>query len=62
MKGIEDMRFSANADRDGKFVGRVEEFPDLKTRPMANRLDALDEIINKTRERLRDIAEAKAGM
>lgn len=55
MRGIEDMWFEAEPQRDGRYVGRVREFPKLRTKPYANRLDALDEIIRLTSEEIREI-------
>lgn len=58
MRGIEDMQFYADA-KDGKFVGRVREFSDLRTRPQHKRLDAIDEIITLTSNRIREIDERR---
>jgi hypothetical protein len=58
VKSIADMGFSAEANRSGKFVGRVVEFPDLHTGAKSSRLDALDEIIALTAERISDICES----
>jgi hypothetical protein len=55
MRSIEDMRFSAEATRNGSFIGRVYEFPQLRTSPKRSRLDAIDEIITLTVERIREI-------
>lgn len=57
MRGIEDMQFAAEPQRDGRFVGRVREFPKLRTQPYKSRLDALDEIIRLTSEEIREIHE-----
>jgi hypothetical protein len=59
VRGIEDMQFATVRTRDDKFVGKVREFPDLKTRPQAKRLDAIDEIVRLTSERIREIHEAQ---
>jgi hypothetical protein len=59
MRAIEDMRFSVDTTRDGKFVGRVYEFPDLRTKPKAKRLDAIDEIIALTSTRLAEIHQSR---
>lgn len=42
------------------FIGRVHEFPNLRTRPMANALDARTEIITLTRDKLAALADAQA--
>jgi len=55
VKNIEDMQFSCEPDSGGKFVGRVAEFPKLRSKPHTNRLDALDEIIRLAADRLREI-------
>lgn len=55
MKGLGDMEFFTDTTRSGKFVGKVVEFPDLKTGAKAGRLDAIDEIITLTAERIGDI-------
>lgn len=60
MRGIEDMGFTTERTRAGKFIGRVREFADLKTRPKANRLDAVDEIVRLTSERIAEIRERMA--
>lgn len=59
MKGIEEMDFSCEPDRNGKYVGRVAEFPKLHTRPHTKMLDALDEIITLTSEQLREIDSSR---
>jgi hypothetical protein len=60
VKGIEDQNFWAEKTNEGKFVGRVKDFPQLRTRPKHKRLDAVDDIITQTAAKLRDLAEAKA--
>lgn len=57
MRGIEDMWFSTEKNHDGRFIGRVREFPDLRTKPSTSRLDAIDDIIKLTAERIREIHE-----
>jgi hypothetical protein len=61
MKGLGDMEFYTDTTRAGKFVGKVVEFPDLKTGAKASRLDAIDEIITLTAERIGDIHESMRG-
>jgi hypothetical protein len=55
MRSLEDSRFYVETTRDGRYVGRVAEFPRLRTRPHSNRLDAVDEIITTVRDRIREI-------
>jgi hypothetical protein len=59
VRGIEDMRFKAQRTRDGKFVGRVYEFPELRTRPYTKAIDAVDDIIGQTAQRIADIHESQ---
>lgn len=54
MKTIDEMQFYCEA-KSGKYVGRVTEFRDLRSSRKSSRLDALDEIIALTSERLREI-------
>lgn len=58
MKLLEDMEFYTET-KGGKFVGRVREFVDLRTRPMVKRLDAVDGIITLTAERVREIVSSQ---
>lgn len=60
MRGIEDMGFYTETNRSGKFVGRVREFPDVRTKPYEKRLDAVSEIVTLTSERIREIHERMA--
>lgn len=46
---------------DGKFVGRVEQFPRLRTRPLKLALDARDAIITMTRDKLAQLDDATMG-
>ncbi len=57
MRGIEDMQFATEPQRDGRFVGVVREFPKLRTRPYKSRLDAVDEIVRLASLEIRDIYE-----
>ncbi|CAN5144337.1 hypothetical protein BH11ACT6_BH11ACT6_34600 [soil metagenome] len=58
---IDDCEFSTEPTRKGKFVGRVKQFPYLRTSPQRSSIDALDEIMTATREKLADLADAQAG-
>ena len=60
IKAIADMHFWAAATSGGKFVGRVQEFPDLKTKPFTSRLDAVSDIVTLAAQRIRDIHESQA--
>lgn len=55
MKRLEDMAFVTTQNRDGRWVGTVNEFPSLRTMPKANRLDAISEIVSMAAERSREI-------
>ena len=46
---------------DGKFVGRVKQFPGLRTRRRALALDARDDIITLTRDKLARLNDAAMG-
>jgi hypothetical protein len=58
LKPFSDHNFRTEANAKGQFVGRVNEFPDLRTRPRDSRLDALDDIMTQTREKLRQLEDA----
>lgn len=53
MKSIADHNFTAVANDAGYYVGRCREFPDLRSAPRKNRLDAIDDIIAKVVDKLR---------
>lgn len=61
IRPLEDCNFSAEVTDKGMFVGRVREFPDLRSRPQSKKIDALDEIITITRDKIARLAEAAAG-
>jgi hypothetical protein len=61
MKPLEDMNYCIQQTRDGRYIGRVTEFPKLRTRPHANRLDAVDEIVTIVRDRIREIHQSVAA-
>lgn len=58
---LDDCEFYTTRTNDGKFVGRVEQFPDLRTRPKALALDARDDIITMTRDKLARLDDAAMG-
>lgn len=50
---LEDCDCYTEPTRDGlKFVGRVRQFSNLRTRPKALALDAIDEIVTLTRDHI----------
>lgn len=50
--------FYTTRDGSGRFIGRVREFPDLRTPPQASALDARDAIITATTRKIADLADA----
>lgn len=60
MKTVDEMTYTVTTTRDGRFVGKVAEFPQVKTRKCKSRLDALDQIVQLTAEHLQDICAAIA--
>jgi hypothetical protein len=61
MKSIDQMQFHAEKRRDGRYVGRVQEFRDLRSNPKTSALDAISEIVALTAERIRDIDESRGN-
>ena len=59
MKTIDEMTFTAAALRDGRFVGRCDSFPYIRSQPKTSRLDAIREVVDKTVQRIRDIDESR---
>lgn len=59
---LADCTFYTTVTDKGLFVGRVREFPDLRTRPQKSSLDATDEIITLTRDKIAQLDAAIAGM
>jgi hypothetical protein len=60
MKAIDEMQFRTEK-RGDRYVGRVEEFRDLRGGPKRSVLEAIDEIVALTAERIRDIDESRGG-
>lgn len=60
MRAIEDMGYYTERNRDGKHIGRVREFSDLRSKPKTNILDAIHEIVDLTSLRIREIHERQA--
>lgn len=52
---ISDCLFAAEPDDKGLFVGRCQQFPGLRSRPRKSRLDAIDEIIDLVRDKIRNL-------
>jgi hypothetical protein len=59
MKSIDEMTYSTDKQRDGRYVGRVQEFRDIRSKPKTSALDAISEVVTLTSERLRDIDESR---
>lgn len=50
-----DCLFDAYPNDKGLFVGRCQQFPGIRTRPRKSRLDAIDEIIDLVRDKIRNL-------
>lgn len=58
---LDECEFYTIAVTEGNgFIGRVKEFPDLRTRPHKRGLDALDDIMTRTAAKLAQLAAATA--
>lgn len=55
---VDECTFHTRATDDGRFVGYVEEFSDVRTKSHLRRLDALDEVMTKTALKLRKLDDA----
>jgi hypothetical protein len=60
MKTIDEMGFYVQARRDRRYIGRVREFPDLRTGPRRTAADAVSDIVTMTVERIQDIHEVQS--
>lgn len=49
---LDDCDCYTERNDNGLFVGRVRQFPDLRTRPQKSGLDAIDEIVTLTRKKI----------
>lgn len=58
---IDDCEYYTDRADDGKFVGRVKQFPKLRTRPKLLALDARDDIVSMTRDKLARLNDAAMG-
>ena len=58
---LDECNFCTVTNDAGKFIGKVAEFPKLRTRPQDKSIDALDAIIDMTRDKLRNLDAAAAG-
>lgn len=47
--------FDATPNRQGLYVGRCKQFPDLRSRPHRDKLDAIDDIVAMASEKIRDL-------
>lgn len=56
-----DCQFAAELNDNGLWVGVCREFPDLRSRPRKSKLDAIDDIVAKVAEKLRQIDGRRAG-
>lgn len=55
---VDECDYYTEPTKDGKFIGKVRQFPNLRTRPEKNALDARDAIITATRDKLADLNAA----
>ena len=62
LKALGDCDFYTTVTDNDQFVGRVREFPDLRTRPQKSALDAIDDIVTITRDKLARLDAAVAGL
>jgi hypothetical protein len=53
--------FYADTNKQGQFVGRCTQFPDIKTAPRARKIDAIDLAVTAVTERIREIDAQRAG-
>lgn len=58
---IDECNFATVTTDSGKFVGKVREFPKLRSRPQKSSIDAIDEIVSMTRDKLRRLDALAAG-
>lgn len=58
---IDRCNFYADTNKQGKFIGRCEQFPDIKTAPRARRIDAIDLAITAVRDKIAEIDDQRAG-
>lgn len=50
---IDECEYYTTTNDAGHFIGRVKQFPDLKTKACRSRIDATDEIVTRTAAHLR---------
>ena len=55
MTGVDQLTFTTHPTEDGKWIGRVAEFPSLRTRALVSRMDAISQIIALAEKRLAHI-------
>lgn len=56
---LDECEYYTTRNDAGRFVGRVKQFPDLKTKPYASRADAAEAIVNATAANLRRLHGAQ---
>lgn len=55
---LDDCHYYTTTTADQRYVGRVREFPELRTAPQKSALDARGAIVTATRNKLADLAAA----
>lgn len=55
---VDECTYGTRATDDGRFVGYVEQFPNIRTSPHRHRLDALDDVMTKTAAKLARLDDA----
>lgn len=58
---LDDCEYYTDHTDSGQFVGRVKQFPKLRTRSKALALDARDDIVSMTRDKLARLNDAAMG-
>lgn len=55
---LDDCHYYTTKTSDDRYIGRVREFPDLRTTPHKSALDARSAIVTATRNKLAELAAA----
>lgn len=55
---VDECDYFTTVNADGKFVGKVDQFPDLRSKPCSSRIDATADIVTRTATHLRRLAGA----
>lgn len=45
---VDECDYSTTTDRKGRFIGRVKQFPNLRSKACRSRVDAIAEIVDQT--------------